>query len=115
MQRAKSHGIEGRVKIIGYLPAGEKLLNKYWESDMFVIASSEFEGFPRSIWEALSQGTLVVATKVGSIPYFIEGVAELIDSSDPELIAQAIQKLIHDDSLRTEYRKRISNCSGNHT
>lgn len=106
MQRAKSHGIEGRVNIIGYLPAGEKLLNKYWESDMFVIASSEFEGFPRSIWEALSQGTLVVATKVGSIPYFIEGVAELIDSSDPELIAQAIQKLIHDDSLRTEYRKK---------
>lgn len=105
IQRAKSHGIEDRVKIIGYLPSGEKLLKKYQESDFFVIAS-EAEGFPRSIWEALSQGSSVVATKVGSIPHFIDGAAELIDSSDPELIAQAIQKLIHDDSLRAKYRKK---------
>ncbi len=105
IQRAKSHGIEDRVKIIGYLPSGEKLLKKYRESDFFVIAS-EAEGFPRSIWEALSQGSSVVATKVGSIPHFIDGAAELIDSSDPELIAQAIQKLIHDDSLRAKYRKK---------
>lgn len=105
IERAESHGITNRLRLIGYIPAGKRLLNKYRESDFFVIAS-EAEGFPRSIWEALSQGLSVVATKVGSIPYFIEGAAELIDSSDPIQIAQAIRKLIYDDALRARYRQK---------
>lgn len=105
-QTALENGVEDRVRVAGYVPAGKELFERYADSDIFVIASPDSEGFPRSIWEALAQGVSVVATKVGSIPDFTDGAGELIDSSEPTVIAAAIKKLIHDPEARANYREK---------
>ena len=45
----------------------------------------------------------VVATRVGSIPDFIEGAAELVEPKNPTELAMAIRHLIHESNLRRDY------------
>lgn len=89
----------------GYLKSGIDLDKLYRNADIFIIAStSDFEGFPRSIWEALANRCPVIATKVGSIPYFLEDKkhALLIEPQSVKEIEVAIEKLISDLQLVEE-------------
>ena len=71
---AERMGIAERVTDHGFKPLGEELFAFYKNADIYVIASrSSFEGFPRTIWEAMAHSLPVAATRVGSIPAFIEG------------------------------------------
>ena len=79
MGQAREMGLEGRVVYHGFKALGEELFAYYKKADIYVIASRSSEGFPRTIWEAMAHCLPVVATKVGSIPAFIEGAAELVE------------------------------------
>jgi len=70
-------------------------------SDIFVL-SSNWEGLPRSIIEAMMAGLPVVATRVGGVPELVEdGVTGfLIPPRDPDALAEALQRLIADPELR---------------
>jgi len=70
-------------------------------SDIFVL-SSNWEGLPRSIIEAMMAGLPVVATKVGGVPELVEdGVTGfLVPPKDPGALTEALQKLIADPELR---------------
>jgi len=104
MTAAHEVGAEDRVFYHGYKAVGPELFSYYKRADIFLIASqSSFEGFPRVIWEAMANSLPVVATRVGSIPSFIEGVAELVEPQNPGQLAQAINKLIHNPELRKMY------------
>jgi len=48
----------------------------------------------------------VVATRVGSIPDFIQGAAELVEPRDPTALAQSVKKLLDDFELRKTYIAR---------
>ena len=93
--------IEHRVFFHGHRKNGEALNEIYRMSDIYIIPSY-FEGFPRTIWEAMSNGLPVIATKVGSIPFILEEreTAILIDSKNVTQIKDAIIKLITNESLR---------------
>ena len=97
---AKQEGVEDRVFYHGYKPVGPELFAYYKLADIYLIASQASEGFPRTIWEAMAHSLPVVATRVGSIPDFIEGVAELVEPRDPTALAQSVKKLIDDSELR---------------
>ena len=103
---AAALGISDRVNFLGPRSMGPELFACYRDADIFVIASMAAEGFPRSIWEAMANSTPVVATRVGSIPAFIEGAAELIKPDRDKRIAQAVRKLIHTPELRQENIRR---------
>ncbi len=108
-KKAKAYGISDRVRYHGYHPAGSELLNYYKNSDIFVVASkSSAEGFPRTIWEAFSQGTPVIATNVSSIPYFLkdEQDALIVSPNSPSELAMSIKRLISEPALR---KKLIAN------
>ena len=94
-------GISDYIKNLGYRKLGPDLFQCYREADIYLIASqSSFEGFPRTIWEAMANSLPVVATKVGSIPDFVGNCAVLVEPQNPEALASGIQKVIQHPDLR---------------
>jgi glycosyltransferase involved in cell wall biosynthesis len=104
---AQKNGFRDRVFYHGYKTVGPELFAYYKQADIFVLASrSSFEGFPRTIWEAMAHSLPVVATRVSSIPAYIEGAAELIPPKDAEAMADAISRIIHQPELRCQLIQR---------
>jgi glycosyltransferase involved in cell wall biosynthesis len=93
-----------RVHHQGYIPFGPELFEYYKKADIFVIPSYA-EGFPRSIWEAMAHSLPVVATSVGSIPFYLKDGenATIIPPGEPEKLAQAINELLHSEIKRRAY------------
>lgn len=107
MALAEARNVSDRVFLHGYKPVGPELFKYYKDADIYVLASqSSFEGFPRTIWEAMAHSLPVVATKVGSIPDFISGAAELVDPMKPKELAEGIFSLIHDSQKRQDIIKK---------
>lgn len=100
---ALQRGVGERVRYHGYQPVGPALFAFYKKADIYLIASKSSEGFPRTIWEAMAHSLPVVATRVGSIPQLIEGAAYLIETSQPDLLADAVKKILHHQFLRKEF------------
>lgn len=99
MVLARERGIAARINFHGFKPLGPELFAYYMQADAFLIASYH-EGFPRTIWEAMAHSLPVVATRVGSIPDFIQGAAELIEPKNAVELAAAIARIIGDSGLR---------------
>src|SRR6266498_670568 len=97
---ANAKNVADRIRFLGPHPVGPELFKYYQQADIFLIASFASEGFPRTIWEAMANSLPVIATKVGSIPAFIEGAAELIPPGRVEALADAVAKLIHHPEVR---------------
>lgn len=97
---ARKKGISDRVHYLGPKPLGAELFECYRQADIFVVASMASEGFPRVIWEAMANCLPVIATRVGSIPAFIEDSALLVSPGDTKELAGAISNLIAHPNLR---------------
>jgi L-malate glycosyltransferase len=66
-----------------------------------VALTSEHEGFPNALLEAMAQGRPVVATGVGGVPELVrDGVDGLLTSSDPDDIAARLHSVLVDAALR---------------
>lgn len=96
---------ERGVKIYyhGLKKVGEELNSLYRSADIYMIASqSDFEGFPRTIWEAMANGLPVIATSVGSIPMFLTHGqnALLVPPRNVRALSNALHELINDDVKR---------------
>lgn len=93
--------IDSQVTFHGYLSNATDLLDLYYRSDVFVL-SSYSEGFPRVIYEAMSQSLPVVATRVGGIPIMLEDeeTALLVEPGDVPRLTAAIERILTDSSLR---------------
>jgi glycosyltransferase involved in cell wall biosynthesis len=101
-QFAEANGVADRVIYHGYKPVGPELFEYYKSADVYLIASLSSEGFPRTIWEAMAHSLPVVATRVGSIPTFLQdqATAVLVEPRDSVALAKAISTIIHDEALR---------------
>jgi glycosyltransferase involved in cell wall biosynthesis len=98
---ARLRGVGERVIYHGFRPVGPELFQFYRQADLYVLAStSSFEGFPRTIWEAMAHSLPVVATRVGSIPDYIAGAAELVQPGDAGALANGIRNMLHDPQQR---------------
>lgn len=97
---AREKGIADRVFYHGYKPVGPELFAYYKQADIYVIAST-FEGFPRTVWEAMAHSLPVVATRVGSIPMFLEAgkTVMLVEPENAFALAQGISLLLKDKDL----------------
>lgn len=73
----------------------------YRRADIF-ITTSVSDGTPVSILEAMASGLPCIATSVGGIPEWIENgtTGLLIPPHSPEAVAEAIETLAHDPTLR---------------
>lgn len=94
-------GLSGQVRIWGSIPNGQ-LRDFYSASDLLVLPSRNTEGQGVVILEAFVARTCVLATNVGGIPELIEHQHNgfLVEPGNPDALAYAMEKLMHDKSLR---------------
>jgi len=94
----KEKGLEEKVLFLGIRSDVPKLLA---DSDIFIL-SSDWEGVPLTILEAMAAGKPVIATAVGGIPELIEdGVTGiLVPPRNPEALTKGILCLAKDSDLR---------------
>jgi len=81
--------------------------------DTFVL-SSQFEGLPIALLEAMATGVAPVATSVGGIPEVITDGRDglLVPAGDPGALAAALGKVLDDDELRADLGRQAAVRAG---
>lgn len=72
-RRAAEAGVADRVTFLGYVPDGD-LPNVYAGADVFVLPTTQLEGFGLATMEALAAGTPAVGTAVGGTVDVLDGL-----------------------------------------
>jgi glycosyltransferase involved in cell wall biosynthesis len=94
----RAAGLAGAIELAGERRDVPQLLAG---ADVFVL-STQSEGAPLSILEAMAAGLPVVAAAVGGVPELIEhgGTGLLVPPADPAALAAALERLLRDAGLR---------------
>lgn len=100
---AKELGVDKNIRFIGPrmdMPEILKILDLY-------VLPSIFEGLPMVLLEAMAAGCPIVATDVGgnSMAVIDGKTGVLVETKRPQLLADAIIRLLNDPELRDEYAK----------
>lgn len=97
-QTVKEKGLESQVVFLGIRDNVPELLR---QCDMLVL-SSDWEGMPITVLEAMAAARPVVATAVGGVPELVDDGVNglLVPPGDAEVLAQGIVKLARDPALR---------------
>ena len=92
---ARSLGLREQVQFLGYQ------LNPYpyMKAAHFLISTSDTEGYPMVLGEALCLGLPVVATAEGGVPELLEGAGILVPP-DEAALCEACLRVASDPSLR---------------
>lgn len=82
----------------------EDIKTIYQEADVLVL-TSDWEGTPNVILEAMASGLPVVATRVGGVPDLVQEAETgfLVDPEDADLLTQKVAALIQDAGLRLRF------------
>jgi glycosyltransferase involved in cell wall biosynthesis len=106
--RARSPGREVRELTLVGEPL-DKVLLTYQAADVHVM-TSDFEGSPNSVKEAMAIGLPVVSTDVGNVREMIGGLdaARVLDAFSPEVCAEAIAAVLDaPEAARAALRGRL--------
>lgn len=95
-ERSLELGLEN-VRFAGRMN-GDDLLREYIDADIFVI-TSEREGMPLVVLEAMASGLPIIGTDVLGIDTLIKNRGLLVQLNDAHGLAQAIEQLSQDGSL----------------
>ena len=98
------HQLHKYVRFLGYLPE-ETLAVMYRLAGVFVFPSL-YEGFGLPPLEAMASGTPVVTSNVSSLPEVAGDAAVLVDPYDPDAIAAGIERVLTDERIRRELRRK---------
>lgn len=102
-RRAQALGVADRVHLPGHLTNAETW---FAESDAYVL-SSNFEGVPAVIVEALAAGLPVVATDCcTAMPSLMEGAGRLVPVGDADALSQAMDAIGNDRVDTAAMRER---------
>lgn len=94
---AKKLEISEKVRFLG---SQSNVYSYLQDADIFVLPSN-YEGMPMTIIEAMGTGLPIVATRVGGVPDMLkDGESGLLVPCDENAVAQALAKLVSDESLR---------------
>jgi glycosyltransferase involved in cell wall biosynthesis len=99
-----AHQLHQYVRFLGYVPE-DTLAVMYRLASVFVFPSL-YEGFGLPPLEAMASGTPVVTSNLSSLPEVAGDAALLVDPYDPASIADGIERVLSDDSLRRQLRAR---------
>ena len=99
----RQNGLDGNVILTGYV---EDMNGFYTALDLFLLPSFR-EPFGRVLIEAMATETPVIASRVGGVPEVVDHEINgyLLDPNDSEGWRDSINKLIHDESLRSRFGK----------
>ena len=99
----KDLGITDYVNFEGYITDKQKLLEFYRTSDIFILPSLG-EGFPRVLYEAMSQGVPIITSRIDTIWEVLkeENIVLFVTPQSAEEIACAISYVSENKDFRTE-------------
>lgn len=97
------YDIKDQVTFTGNL-SYEEIPEQYNESTVFVLPSLS-EGLPRTVLEALACETPVVTTALPQLKPVVNGSGYTVPKGDIEEFVDAIDRLLSDESLRSEMGK----------
>jgi glycosyltransferase involved in cell wall biosynthesis len=102
--RVAAMGLGGRVRMPGFRPDGRRVLGLV---DVYLM-SSEYEGLPMALLEAMALSKPVVATGVGGIPEVVKHGREgfLVPVAAVEELAWHTIRLLDDQTVRLEMGRR---------
>ena len=100
-QLIKHYKLENKVKLAG---SSNDLKTYISKADIFVL-SSDYEGLPLSILEAMSAGLPVVSTNVGGVNEVVcDGeTGALVNRGDARALSEKLSELIEDENLRQRW------------
>ena len=95
-EQVRRCGVEDFVRFAGYIP-DEDLPSYYQMADLFILPTTELEGFGLVTVEALASGLPVLATPVGGTREILSklGSDYLFNDSTPESMASAILRTLN--------------------
>ena len=101
--RADALGVSSRVTFTGMISDFKEKMEAYSSCDLFCLPTS-YEGTSQAIFEAMTQGKPIVATRTGGIPYQLDGGDSgfLVDYGDVKGLAQAMAATLRDSSKARE-------------
>lgn len=96
-QRARELGVSERIELLGFVPFGPTLLERYRRAHAFVHVSLT-EGVPAVLIEAFASGTPVVATAVGGVPAALDHgrAGLLVPPGDVDALVAALIRVVDD-------------------
>ncbi|MCI0728443.1 MAG: glycosyltransferase family 4 protein [Chloroflexi bacterium] len=97
-QAAEEAQLNGRVRFLDWVPEAD-LATLYTLADL-VAMPSLIEGFGLPALEAMSCGTPVLASNSSSLPEVVGQAGRLVDPTDVNALAEALQQLLSDERLR---------------
>jgi alpha-1,3-rhamnosyl/mannosyltransferase len=104
LEQLSAADLRGGVRLLGYV-AQSDLPFLYAGARLFVYPSLE-EGFGFPPLEAMACGVPTVASRAPALAENLEGAAELVEPTDEVALAAAIERMLRDEALRAERRKR---------
>jgi glycosyltransferase involved in cell wall biosynthesis len=88
-------GLDGRVKLLGYIKDEE--LAWLYKNCFAMIYPSLFEGFGLPVLEAMGFGAVVITSNTSSLPEVVGSAGLLVDPNDSGQIAAAMESLLRKD------------------
>ena len=101
--------IEARVCFLGVV-GREEVASLLGVSKLFVM-SSDWEGTPKALLEALACGTPAVVTDVGECARLVQGAGRVAVNHSPEAIADAILSVLGSDMWESFSRQAVANAT----
>ena len=91
-------GLQGKVLLTGHVPTGD--MPRFYSACDAVAYVSLYEGFGLPLLEAMACGAPVVTSTTSSLPEVAGDAALLVDPYDTHAIAQGLERVLTDQSLR---------------
>jgi glycosyltransferase involved in cell wall biosynthesis len=89
-------GLQERVHLLGIRADVPEILNA---ADVFVL-SSDYEGNPLSVMEAMAAGKPMICTAVGGVPELVEdGCGLLVPPRDAQALSEAMSRMLENTSV----------------
>ena len=94
-KRASELGVTSSVRFTGMIADFEEKMQAYSACDVFVLPTS-YEGTSQAIFEAMSQGKPVVASRVGGVPFQIEDGKQgfLVEHGNVEELSERVARVL---------------------
>ena len=104
---ARDNGLEQAVKFLGLQ---SNVYGYMHDADLFTLTSN-FEGMPMTLIEAMGTGLPVVATRVGGIPDMLDDTSAQLVPVDMDAVAEAFEKYYADELLRKNHGQAAAKCA----
>lgn len=103
-QYVKELGLEEHIHFLGYVPM--PLMPSLYREAAALVFPSLYEGFGFPLLEAMACGCPVIASNTSSMPEVCGDAALYFDPLHKDSLTLSIEKLISDQTLRTQLQKK---------